>query len=625
MLPKIIKLRFLIILCNLCLSLKPACAFDSPQAPVKVNISAYGTNEKSQRGLFTTDFIVPLYYPQNKDTLFFFNPKYTYTTPNADEVNLGFGLRHIFNDSFMLGMNAFFDRRLSHANKWYSQAGIGFEYLSHPLDARLNWYKPLTGAKVVDYGYEFGPTSLQYWENKEEPLQGLDFEVGVPVFDKYTKTRLYLGGFCYQSRLSKDVNGFRARTETSLTNWLSLDTILNFKANGKVDFIGGVRITLPFEWTNLFKGKQKTQAPAPANTYLEDRIFERVARDLDVQFSSSKKQENVSGMETVFVDNANTSGTEDGTLTNPWNTLSEALSDSRYVGQGATAKVIYVNKGDGTATGYTGNYTLANNTTLWGSGYDGGYKGISAPGYPIIDGNGAGNVVTLGDSSTVMGTKIQNGYYGIYAESVSVTIKNNFVTGNISNGIDIKSYNASPICSVSTNTVTGNAYGIYLRSYNSSTPSFTVSGNTVTGNTNNGIVLQSYNSSIISSTISNNKILNNGSGVSNQNGLSLLAKDGTTINASVFHNTITGSNPTAIRIGTTTANYNGTYNIDLGGGSLGSVGQNSIYSNTIYDYNNLQSTTITAQNNWWGQSPPDASKFNGAVDNSNYLSSDPNL
>jgi hypothetical protein len=83
----------------------------------------------------------------------------------------------------------------------------------------------LTAAKVVDDGYAFGSTSLQYWENKEEPLQGLDFELGGPVFDRCTRTRAYVGGFFYQSRLAKDVNGFRFRTETSLTPWFSLDTI----------------------------------------------------------------------------------------------------------------------------------------------------------------------------------------------------------------------------------------------------------------------------------------------------------------------------------------------------------------------------------------------------------------
>ncbi len=228
-------------------------------SPVKVQISAYGSNEKSQRGIFTTDFIVPLYYPQDKNTLVFFNPKYTYTTPSADEVNQGIGLRHIFNDSFILGLNAFFDRRLSHSGKWYSQAGLGLEYLSHPLDVRLNWYKPLTRSKMVDTTYGFGSTSLIKYYNKEEPLQGLDFEIGIPVFDQYTRTRLYLGGFFYQSRLSKDVNGFRARTETSLTKWLSFDTTFKSKTDGQTEFYGGVRVILPFEWTNLFGKKSKNE------------------------------------------------------------------------------------------------------------------------------------------------------------------------------------------------------------------------------------------------------------------------------------------------------------------------------------------------------------------------------
>ncbi|QAT16371.1 hypothetical protein BU251_00785 [Candidatus Velamenicoccus archaeovorus] len=597
---------------------------DPSAAPVKIYISSYATNKKNERGLFTTDFIVPLYYSSGKDTLFFFDPKYTATTPEANEINQGLGLRHIFNDSFILGVNVFFDRRQSHAGKWYSQAGLGLEYLSYPLDIRLNWYKPLTAAKVVDDGYAFGSTSLQYWENKEEPLQGLDFELGGPVFDRCTRTRAYVGGFFYQSRLAKDVNGFRFRTETSLTPWFSLDTIVDAKAGGKVEFMGGVRFIFPFDWGNISKGKRRIAAPATANSYVEDRIFERVVRDLDIQSATSKKQEDVSGMETIFADNSNTSGTEDGTLACPWNTLDEALNDSRYVGQGGTAKVIYVAQGDGTAAGYTGNYVLADDTTLWGSGYDGGYKGISAPGYPVIDGGGAGNVVTLGHTNVLMGVRIQNGYYGVYAESVSVTIKNNVFTDNVSNGIDIKTYTGSPACEISSNTATGNGYGIYLRSYNSSAPSYTVSANTVTDNTNNGIVLQSFDSSAITSSVSGNTMSDNGSGAANHNGLSLLAKDGTTLNISVYRNIISSNDPVGVRIGSTVANYNGTYNVDFGGGSLGSEGLNSIYSNVLYDYNNLQASTISAQSNWWGTADPQASQFNGAVDYSHWLVSDPN-
>src|SRR5208283_4035352 len=140
----------LIILVCLAFILAPfAFADNSNKALGQVQFSAYASTNKSEEGLFTVDFIVPLYYTSSKDTLVYYNPKDTYSTPDANEIHQGVGLRHIFDDSYILGINAFFDRRQDHSDEWFSQAGVGLEYLSHPLDMRLNWYKPTTRYKVL--------------------------------------------------------------------------------------------------------------------------------------------------------------------------------------------------------------------------------------------------------------------------------------------------------------------------------------------------------------------------------------------------------------------------------------------------------------------------------------------
>ncbi len=393
-------------------------------SPVKVHLSAYGSNEKSQRGLFTTDFIIPLYYSDDKDTLFFFNPKYTYTTPNADEINQGIGLRHIFNDSFILGLNTFFDRRMAHSGKWYSQAGLGLEYLSHPLDIRLNWYKPITQAKVVDTTYSFGPTSLIQYDNKEEPLQGLDFEIGTPVFDQYTKTRLYLGGFFYQSRLSRDVNGFRVRTETSLAKWFNLDTTFESKGDGETKFYGGVRVTLPFELTKFFKPKkQPLDTPAAPSSYLQECIFDRVVRDIDIQSKSSTQQSKKHDL--TYVDNSNTTGIEDGTYEHPYTKIQDGVDNA------TGDKWVYVRQGGGDYN--EGNIDLVENITLWGSGYNGGFKGIPVTGYPIIS-DSTINIENK-NNCNVMGLRITGENPGmtrinIVGDANNIIISNNLFADN---------------------------------------------------------------------------------------------------------------------------------------------------------------------------------------------------
>jgi len=583
------KLAVFIALVCLVFSFIATLAFaDGPNSsPVKVQISAYGSNEKSQRGLFTTDFIVPLYYPQDKNTLVFFNPKYTYTTPDADEINQGIGLRHIFNDSFILGINTFFDRRLAHSGKWYSQAGLGLEYLSHPLDVRLNWYKPLTRNKTIDTTYGFGSTSLIQYDNKEEPLQGLDFEAGVPVFDKYTKTRLYLGGFFYQSRLSKDVNGFRSRTETSLTNWLSLDTTFKSKTDGQTEFYGGARVILPFEWTKLFrkKSKQESSVPVASNSYLEDRIFDRVVRDIDIQSKSSTNQSKAHDL--TYVDSSN-NGTEDGSYAHPYKTIQNGVNNA------TGDKWVYVRKGND----YNELVTLTNSVTLWGAGYNGGFNGITATQNPVLDGTGlaaGSDNLTLGNNNTVMGLTIQTGQL----HNIHVNDK----TG------DVIKYNTIQNATAS---------GILLED----SSNVTIEHNTLSSNGDTGIDIEG---TATGKNISNIVIQNNTISSNVVQGMVIETVAGSISNI-VIQNNIIASNVTA---GLFIGNFGTGVSVDIGGGSSGSRGYNSIYSNNVgadQIWNNVSGTT--AKYNWWGTATPtNALVYDTtatAVSYTPYLTSDPN-
>ena len=66
--------------------------------------------------------------------------------------------------------------------------------------------------------------------------------------------------------------------------------------------------------------------------------------------------------------------------------------------------------------------------------------------------------------------------------------------------------------------------------------------------------------------------------------------------------------------------------LDFGGGTLGSVGQSSIFGNGNRDfrYNNGGAATVMAENNWWGIAPPVNGQFAGSVDRNPWLTSDPN-
>jgi len=515
----------------------------------QVQFSGYASTDKSERGLFTTDFIVPLYYSSNKDTLLYFNPKDTISTPFANEIHQGAGIRHIFDDSFILGFNAFFDRRQDYIDDtyvWNSQAGVGLEYLSQPLDLRTNWYKPTTRYKILGGAgpqtntYEFTNTSLveipgATQENIVEPLQGLDFEAGVPVFDKYTKTRLYLGGYFYQSRLNKDVNGFRARTETKLTQWLALDTTFNSKVGNTNEFYGGLRVNLAFDLFNLFGRHGRSFFSTPSNpeannNYLEDRIFDRVVRDIDIQSRSFTRSSGtpinngapVTVANLVYVNNTNSTGTQNGTLQNPYLTISQGVAAA--VG----GKWVYV-EGQGAAN-YAGGIILTNSVVLWGSGYNGGFSGLAVSGaYPVV--SGGTNGVALANNNTVMGLKIQgasnDGIKFAKGTTLTGTIQDNIITGNASDGIDLSGNNVGMSNFViSNNTVTSNgqqgvygtttnvgvgvgSVGIDLSNNSSTMTNFTISGNTVLYNGNAGLDLSFNSGSMTGFNISNNTVHDN--------------------------------------------------------------------------------------------------------------------
>ncbi|MFA5145331.1 MAG: right-handed parallel beta-helix repeat-containing protein [Candidatus Omnitrophota bacterium] len=559
--------------------------------PSKVRLFAGGATHG--RGIFYIDYLLPLYYSEDRDSLLFFNPKEHLESPFAEETNLGLGFRKIFNDDFILGVNYFYDKNYSINDKLYSQNGWGFELLSQPIDLRFNYYNPTTGAKAIgDPTYEFGPASLLEKNNMEEPLEGFDFEFGGPVFERYTKTRAYIGGFFYNSKLSKDIRGLRVRTETNLNNWLAIDNTLERSNNGKLDITSGVRVTIPFEWGRVRTGGNPLKA-APVTPYIQDRIFERVVRDLDVRASSSTQTSKLHDL--TYVDNSNTNPSPDGTLTNPYTSIEYAINNA--IGD----KWIFVNTGlsqDTIPTYYSGGLTLPNDMVLWGAGYNGGFRGITVNGaYPVI--NGGKDVITIRNNNTVMGLQIQNGTNdGIKhteGTTLSGSIKYNKILTNDNAGIDL-TYNSGSMSdfTISNNTINGNGYIAIDLTYNSGSMSgFTISNNTIKDNEYAGIGLLNYGSGSMSGfTISNNTVTDNwyaGIGFYNYNSGSM--SDFTISNNTVkdnwydgigFYNDDSGS-MSGFTISNNTVNGNWSTGISSYGYGYGSMSGFTISNNTVKD------------------------------------------
>jgi hypothetical protein len=95
------------------------------------------------------------------------------------------------------------------------------------------------------------------------------------------------------------------------------------------------------------------------------------------------------------------------------------------------------------------------------------------------------------------------------------------------------------------------------------------------------------------------------------------------VNVAASGNAITGNGDAGLKI--TDLDGNNQVVMDIGTGILGASGNNSIYDNTNFDIDNtVAGTTITAENNWWGTATPAAGQFNGNVDYTPWLTSNPN-
>ncbi|MCD6256570.1 inverse autotransporter beta domain-containing protein [Candidatus Aerophobetes bacterium] len=476
---------------------------------------------------FYTDYLTPL--SSDEKSLVFLNLKVMMGNVHTNEENLGIGYRRLLDEKWILGANFFYDTRYSKNGFRHYQIGCGLEALSKWIDFRANYYHPISGEKHIedeDY-YGFGERSLLKYEKYEEALKGFDAEVSflVPKISNFVKTKIYGGGYWYNSKLGRDVEGVKAGVEIRPSPALAFNVeAKNDNVFGSNTFIEGY-VTLPFEVGNIFKGKNPLAGwkdflrGAKGQRKLKKRMTDPVVRDINIMTCENTKEKKLHDM--IYVDNSNDADpAEDGSLSHPYNTLDEAFSDPLY-GEGIW---IYVKKGDGTANGYTGNYTLADNVTLWGEGYE--YLGLGGGGYPIIDGGSTGDVITLGSNNTIMGCQIQNhgdevsgGIYGNNPGTVSI-IGNNINCENSNGdayGIYLESNNSANTITVLENSIkaTGNGgetktYGIYLENSGTPTNVINISDNTISSIDNwilgmpHGIYIRNSGGSINTINITNN-------------------------------------------------------------------------------------------------------------------------
>jgi hypothetical protein len=382
-----------------------------------------GIRGKDDRSLYYSDFFVPTL--GTEDTLVFVNPKLVWDNHNTNEQNIGIGLRHLLlNNNLILGGNLYYDTQKSPHRNRFNQLGFGAEILSKWIDIRGNFYYPLSDKKEIsqDVSYAFASKSLlKYTQTSyEEPLRGIDYEAGVliPYLSDYVETRVYVGGYNYFSKLSKDINGIKARLEIMPSPLLTFNLeVSDDNTSNHQTYVGGY-VTLPFSLGNLFSGKNPFEGwqeiasfgkgPRPVKKRMTDMVIRDIDVLLDEVTTDPVETTEVDGL--TYVDNSNATGIEDGTYEHPYTAIQDGVDNA------FGDKWVYIREGDrayrleeGCLMNLDGYDTL----TIWGSGYDGGFKGITATGHPVLQSSELGNErpVALSDTEniTLMGLDLRGG------------------------------------------------------------------------------------------------------------------------------------------------------------------------------------------------------------------------
>ena len=450
------------ILCSL-LSVNLACADEGYSARLEGN-----WRYSNDRSILMTEFWVPLH--QSEDAILYGDARLMGDNLDAREFNFGIGYREIVDNEHLgksiIGLNAWYDRRISSYGSHFNQVTAGVEWLNEDIDLRANMYVPLNKQKTFTRENPQG-TNGRFVGNQlvvntdqlvvEEALSGLDFELGykLPFMDSYTdSTRLYGGAYYFDGDAAEDVAGWRTRIASDVNSDIQLG------ARFQKDDVRGSQAYLEATLRFPLGAKQSFKRHG-----LKARLDESPERDIDVVSNQALlydgynvtviNAEAGAAQNIIHVDNTAGIG-GDGSAENPYDSLAGA---NAVAGAG---DIIYVHEGAGTSTNQASGITLDDaGQKLIGSGVDLTFSlaGLSASNgldvsanevliekttAPVIT-SAASGVIVSADDVTVAGLSIENTVSnGILVNGVNnAVIANNQVINAQFHGIRAVGYSGS--------------------------------------------------------------------------------------------------------------------------------------------------------------------------------------
>jgi hypothetical protein len=250
----------------------------------------------------------------------FLNVRGTFGDNSQQQLSVGLGYRHLIEDpGIIIGANIYYDYIDSEFGNSINQLGVGAEILTKWVDARFNYYIPDNDRHLVstfttsNRSRSASPQfvndglfqqALRRSNNTttfgifEEGLEGWNAEAGVliPWVEQYFELRVFAGGYSYNDPAGGDIGGFKARAEARVTEGVTLD--LEYWEDEQLvggNWVGGVRVSLPFDIGNLFAGKNPFEGAGEVfrprtKRHLRDRLDEMVIRSHRIQTGLSGPQ-----------------------------------------------------------------------------------------------------------------------------------------------------------------------------------------------------------------------------------------------------------------------------------------------------------------------------------------------
>ena len=588
----------------------------------------------NERTIGMTEAWIPLMQDEMASSVLYGDIRLMDDSQDNNEGNIGVGYRKMVTGTPMgdgiAGANVWFDRRHTDLGTNFNQVTVGAEWFSDSWDAKVNAYVPLnskkrySGASTSTGGGFTGTQIVANTVNSlitEEALAGADVEFGwrLPLMDAYTdSTRIYGGGYHFTGDDADDVTGYRARIASDITEDMQLGA--RFQHDDERGSQGFLEATIRFPFGN--KQSYKTQG-------LKARLDESPERDIDIVSGEATSTTPVTtvlnnattgtAQEIFHVDNT-AAGGGNGSAETPFNTLAAAVAVA------GTNDVIYVHHGDGLSTGQNAGVLINDvGQKLIGSGVAvtpsligldvSGIAGltsnttlIAAGTAPVLT-NGAGSAVRVTADKVVVSGISANDAAGIVANGISVEnssgtawdslkITNVRTNGNNSYGIFLTTFNAgSNIANITLDNITASnntgGSGILAEIEDSTVNSLAISNVTAQNNSDRGLYLLTRGTGSMTATVSNVTAFGSGA-----EGMIFWTLNNSSMSVSLANSTANGGTSEGIRI---LDDSTGSITADLGGGTLGSAGNNSIFGNAGTELRvDLDGGVLKAENNWWG-------------------------